>query len=161
MNRAFSKFVDEVHRHDGVLLEIGGDELFILFGDQDTTKHVWKAVKTALAISCAARELKEELASADVALTMNMGINSGIASVGLHSVEASSGSRWRYGASVTVVNIAARTRELAHNGEILITADSALRVFSDFFFEDMGEHALKNVAKPVRIHRLLGERAPR
>jgi class 3 adenylate cyclase len=159
MNRTFSKFVDEIHRYEGVLLEIGGDELFALFGDEDTTKHVWKAANAALAISRGAKELKEELASAHVALTMNMGINSGVASVGLHSVEAASGSRWRYGASGTVVNIAARVRQLARNGDILMTADSAAKVTSDFLFEDVGEHSLKNVAKRVRIYRLLGSAA--
>ena len=43
VNRAFSRFVDEIHRYDGVLLEIGGDELFVLFTDEDPAKHAWKA----------------------------------------------------------------------------------------------------------------------
>jgi class 3 adenylate cyclase len=158
MNRAFSKFADEIHQHEGVLLEIGGDELFVLFGDEDTAKHVRKAANAALAISRAARELKEELASAQAPLMMNMGINSGVASVGLHSVEASSGPRWRYGASGSVVNIAARVRELARNGNILMTANSVSRVSSEFEFTDMGEHSLKNVGSPVHIYRLVGER---
>jgi class 3 adenylate cyclase len=82
-------------------------------------------------------------------------INSRIASVGLHSVEASSGGRWRYGASGTVVNIAARVREIARDGNILITADAASRVSTEFFFEDIGEHVHKNVSSPVRVYRLL------
>ena len=84
---------------------------------------MWKAAKAALAISGAATALKEELSSAYPPLMMNMGINSGVASVGLHSVEASSGSRWRYGASGTVVNVAARVRELARDGNILMSAE--------------------------------------
>src|SRR6478672_12197518 len=159
VNIAFSRFVDEIHRHDGVLLEIGGDELFVLFGDEDPSKHVWKAAKTALAISGAATALKEELSGAYPPLMMNMGINSGIASVGLHSVEASSGSRWRYGASGTVVNIAARVRELARDGNILMSAESVARISDDFLFEDIGEHSLKNVMKPLRIYRLINEQS--
>jgi class 3 adenylate cyclase len=156
MNRAFSRFVDEVHRYEGVLLEISGDELFVVFGDQNPAQHVRKAANAALAISGASSELKEELGSAETPLLMNMGINSGIASVGLHSVEASSGSRYRYGASGTVVNIAARVRGLARNGDILISADSVARVATEFVFENMGEHSLKNVGRPVGIHRLVG-----
>ena len=159
VNRAFSRFVDEIHRFDGVLLEIGGDELFVLFGDEDRSKHVWKAANAALAISRAATELKQELSGANPPLMMNMGINSGVASVGLHSVEASSGSRWRYGASGTVVNIAARVRELARDGNILMSADSAARVSDDFVLEDIGEHSLKNVMRPVRIYRLINEQS--
>jgi predicted ATPase/class 3 adenylate cyclase len=157
INRAFSRFVDEIHRYDGVLLEIGGDELFVLFADEDHSKHVWKAASAALAISRAAAELKEELSSGHPPLMMNMGINSGVASVGLHAVEAASGSRWRYGASGTVVNIAARVRELAHDGSILMSTDSAARVANEFVFEDVGEHSLKNVMKPIRIYRLISE----
>ena len=97
----------------------------------------------------------ERQTSANPPLMMNMGINSGVASVGLHSVEASSGSRWRYGASGTVVNIAAGVRELARDGNILMSADSVARVSDDFVFEDIGEHSFKNVMRPVRIYRLI------
>jgi len=73
-------------------------------------------------------------------------------------VEAASGSRWRYGASGIVVNIAARVRELAQQGAILVSQDSMARIVNDFDFEDLGEHALKNVTKPIRIYRLLATR---
>jgi class 3 adenylate cyclase len=158
VNRAFSRFLDEIHRFDGVLLEVSGDELFVLFMDEDPSKHVWKAAQAALAISRAAAVLKEEL-SGGYPLLMNIGINSGVASVGLHAVEASAGSRWRYGASGTVVNIAARVRELARDGSILMSQDSVARVPHDFRFEDMGEHSLKNVTRPIRIYRLCGKQS--
>jgi class 3 adenylate cyclase len=156
INRAFSRFTDEIHRHEGVLLEIRGDELFVLFSDEDPSRHVWKAVHAALAISRVAASLKDELSSAYPPLIMNMGINCGVASVGLKAVDAASGSRWRYGASGTVVNVAARVRELARDGSILVSADAASRVSNDFVFEDMGEHSLKNVQNPVHIYRLTG-----
>jgi predicted ATPase/class 3 adenylate cyclase len=159
VSRAFSRFIDEIQRYDGILLEIRGDELFVLFGDEDRSRHVWKAANAALAISRAASGLKEELLGVPLPLVMNIGINSGVASVGLHSVEASSGSRWRYGASGTVVNIAARVRELARDGSILMSADSVARVSNDFVLEDVGEHSLKNIRNRIRIYRLVGERS--
>jgi class 3 adenylate cyclase len=55
-----------------------------------------------------------------------------------------------------VVNIAARVRELARDGAILISQDSMARIANDFSFEDFGEHQLKNVGSSVRIHRLVG-----
>ena len=113
-----------------------------------------------LAISRAAAGLKEELSGALPPIILNMGINSGVASVGMKAVEAASGARWRYGASGTVVNIAARVRELARDGSILMSADAAARVQNDFELEDVGEHTLKNVKNRVRIYRLLGERGP-
>ena len=159
INRIFSRFIDEIHRYEGTLLEIRGDELFVLFADEDPSRHVWKAASAALALSRAAAGLKDELSSAAPPVILNMGINSGVASVGLKAVDASSGARWRYGASGTVVNIAARVRELARDGSILLSADSAIRIADEFVIEDIGEHSFKNVMKPVRIYRLIGERA--
>jgi class 3 adenylate cyclase len=95
--------------------------------DEDSSKHVCKAAHAALAISRAAIGLQEELSSA-VPLVMNIGINSGVASVGLHAIEASAGARWRYGASGSVVNITARVRELAREGSILMSRLRCSRV---------------------------------
>jgi class 3 adenylate cyclase len=104
--------------------------------------------------------MKEELSGVQLPIVVNMGINSGIASVGLKAVDAASGSRWRYGASGTVVNVAARVRECARDGSILLSAEAAARVQSDFTLEDIGEHTLKNVIKPVRIYRLVASCRP-
>jgi class 3 adenylate cyclase len=55
------------------------------------------------------------------------------------------------------VNIAARVRELAREGSILLSADSVVRGLDEFVLEDIGEHSLKNVMHPIRIYRLVGE----
>jgi class 3 adenylate cyclase len=47
-------------------------------------------------------------------------------------------------------------RALARDGSILMSEESVARVSNDFRFEDMGEHSLKNVTKPIRIYRLCG-----
>jgi len=159
VNHAFSKFVDEIHRFGGVLLETRGDELFVLFGDEDPGNHVWKAAKAALAIRRAATQLNKESVGAHPPLTMNIGINSGIASVGLHSIEASSGSRWHYSASGTVVNIAARLRELAREGNILMSAGSMAKIADDFVMEDIGTHSLKNIRSSVHVYRLVDDQS--
>ncbi len=157
IDRAFSRFIDEIHRYDGIVLEFRGDEVFALFEDDDRARHVWKAASTALAIRRAAAGLNRDLCDAPLPIVMNIGINSGVASVGLRAVEASSGPRWRYGASGTVVNVAARVRELARDGNILMTSDTVARGLPDFVFKDMGEHSLKNVMSPIRVYRLVDE----
>ena len=48
-------------------------------------------------------------------------------------------------------------RELARDGDILISANSVARIPNDFVFENMGEHSLKNVIKPVGIYRIVSE----
>jgi class 3 adenylate cyclase len=61
------------------------------------------------------------------------------------------------------VNIAARLEGLAEPGGICIAArvreDAAGRL--DLAFEDMGEQALKNIARPVRVYRVRPQPSPR
>jgi len=158
VNSAFSHFVDEIHRFEGVLLETRGDELLVMFGDDDPTKHRWKAAKAALGIRRAAAQLNKELPNTHPPLIMNIGINSGIASVGIYSIDARSGARWHYGAYGTEVNVAARLREFARNGSILMSEASLSQIADEFVVEDMGRHQLKNISNMVRIYRLVDER---
>ena len=122
------------------LLEIRGDELFVLFGTRTRSKHVWKAAQAALAISRAAAGLKEELSSAVPPLIMNMGINSGVASVGLHAVEACLGlslalRRERHGGQHRGPRARTGARR-QHPDERRLSRESAERLR----LEDMGEH---------------------
>ena len=55
------------------------------------------------------------------------------------------------------VNIAARLEALAEPGGICISAAAHEQVRDklDFSFEDMGEQQVKNIARPVRTHRIV------
>src|SRR5512139_747197 len=55
------------------------------------------------------------------------------------------------------VNIAARLQALAEGGGICISGmvHDAVKGKVGFEYEDLGEQTLKNIAKPVRVHRLL------
>ena len=61
------------------------------------------------------------------------------------------------------VNVAARLEGLATPGGICVSArvqeDAAGKL--DLHFEDMGEHQLKNIARPVRAYRVRDSTAPR
>src|SRR5262245_22240190 len=54
------------------------------------------------------------------------------------------------------VNIAARLESIAHPGGICISDDAYRQVCGklDANFQDMGEHELKNIARPVRVYQL-------
>lgn len=54
------------------------------------------------------------------------------------------------------VNVAARLEALAEPGTVCVsgTAHEHLRGKLELAFEDLGEHALKNIARPVRVYRL-------
>ncbi|UCB44392.1 MAG: tetratricopeptide repeat protein [Spirochaetota bacterium] len=57
------------------------------------------------------------------------------------------------------VNIAARVEALADGGGICISQTAYEQVENklDLGYEDLGEHAVKNIAKPVRVYRVLME----
>jgi len=60
------------------------------------------------------------------------------------------------------VNIAARLEALAEPGGICVSrvVRDQVRDKLDFSFEDMGEQHVKNIARPIRVHRiLLGQRS--
>jgi adenylate cyclase len=59
------------------------------------------------------------------------------------------------------VNIAARVEALAKPGSVYVSETVRQQVADkvDFDFEDLGPQSLKNIARPVRVYRMAGERA--
>src|SRR4051794_11452538 len=82
---------------------------------------------------------------------------SGASRSGSASTRAISSSRTAI-YSATGFNIAARLEGIAEPGGICVSArvqeDATGRLNLDF--EDIGEQALKNIARPVRVYRVLG-----
>jgi TolB-like protein/class 3 adenylate cyclase/tetratricopeptide (TPR) repeat protein len=60
------------------------------------------------------------------------------------------------------VNIAARLEALAEPGSVLVsnTVHEQVRDRVPFAFEDLGEHQVKNIARPVRIYRVRHQASP-
>jgi adenylate cyclase len=60
------------------------------------------------------------------------------------------------------VNVAARLEALAEPGGICVTrvVRDQVRGKLDFSFEDMGEHQVKNIARPIRVHRVVLDERP-
>jgi predicted ATPase/class 3 adenylate cyclase len=156
VNRVFGDFVDDVHHFHGLLLRITGDELFIVFQDDDPRRHARNAADAALAIERTAAHLTQYSSPAGLPIIVNIGINSGMAAIGLQPIEAVTGASWRYDATGATVNIAARAREFARDGSIVVGAATAERIAGNFELQDLGEYLMKNVSNPLRLHRLVG-----
>jgi len=154
----FSSFLDHIHENKGDINETAGDGLMIIFQDPDINRHALNAARTATAIQDKVRMINRELEGNFEPVVVNIGINSGFASVGSTRFEGVTGTRWTYTASGTVTNIAARIGSLAKNGETLVGHETASRVRDRFLLEEMGLRALKNVKEPVQIYRLLVEK---
>jgi len=134
-------FSDHIERHKGRVVDTAGDSVLAVFGS------VVEAVQCAV-------NMQSELATRNSALTQDrqmhfrIGINLG------DVIEQDDGTIYGDG-----VNIAARLESLARPGGITVSgtafdhAENKLSVA----FEFTGEQAVKNIAKPVRVYRLLRE----
>src|SRR6201997_3019366 len=135
----------KIKEHHGRIVKTTGDGLLVEFAS------VVDAVRCAV-------EVQREMAgrNADVPpdrrIELRMGINLG---------DIIKDGRDIYGDGV---NVAARLEGLAEPGGICVSrvVRDQVRDRLAFAFEDMGEQQVKNIARPVRVHRvLLGERPGR
>ena len=131
----------KVKEHRGRIVKTTGDGLLIEFAS------VVDAVRCAVEVQ---REMAGRNAEvpADRRIEFRMGINLG---------DIIRDGRDIYGDGV---NVAARLEGLAEPGGICVSrvVRDQVRDKLDFAFEDMGEQQVKNIARPVRVHRVvLGE----
>jgi class 3 adenylate cyclase len=154
VERYFSSFLDDIHRNEGDINETAGDGLMILFQDPDPQKHAYQAARTALAIRDKTQQINRDLRDRYEPVLVNIGINSGMASVGSTKFEGISGTRWTYTASGPVTNVAARISAFARDGAVLVSGATASRISRGFALEDLGAQQFKNVSEPIRIFRL-------
>jgi len=157
VERYFSSFLDDIHRNDGDINETAGDGLMIIFQSPDPCRHAMQAARTALAIRDKTRQINADLEGAYAPVVVNIGINSGTASVGSTKFEGITGTRWTYTASGPVTNVAARISAFARDGAVLVSGATASRLSTAFDLEDLGAQRFKNVGSPIAVFRLKGQ----
>ncbi len=133
----------KIKEHRGRIVKTTGDGLLIEFAS------VVDAVRCAVEVQ---REMAERNADVppDRRIEFRMGINVG---------DVIKDGRDIYGDGV---NVAARLEALAEPGGICVSrvVRDQVRDKLAFSFEDMGEQQVKNIARPVRVHRILLEERP-
>jgi len=132
----------KIKEHRGRIVKTTGDGLLLEFAS------VVDAVRCAVEVQREMGERNAELPP-DHRIEFRMGINLG---------DIIKDGRDIYGDGV---NVAARLEGLAEPGGICVsrTVRDQVRDKLDLSFEDMGQQQVKNIARPVRVHRvLLGER---
>lgn len=154
VERYFSAFIDDIYENHGDINETAGDGLMIIFRSTDRHEHARSAVLASLAIRRKTRLVNEEL-KGDSPIHVNMGINTGMVTIGSRKLEGVTGTRWTYTATGLVTNIAARFGAHAVSGQILIGPETALRVRAAVPLRDLGPIPLKNVSKPIPVYEVL------
>jgi class 3 adenylate cyclase len=154
IEKFFSSFLDIIYGHGGDINETAGDGLMILFQGPEQTNAL-NAVRAALEIRDKTNEINIELKQRFEPINVNMGINSGIASLGMTRFHGSSGTRMTFTASGPVTNLAARIAAMAKEGDILLGPETARRIGKDLDIFDRGLKAFKNVSEEVHVFSLV------
>ncbi len=87
-----------------------------------------------------------------------MGINSGVASVGMTRFDGAAGTRMTFTATGPVTNLAARIAAAAKDGDILIGPETAARIKREITLYDRGPKIFKNMKGKVQVFSLVRPR---
>ena len=133
----------KIKEHRGRLVKTTGDGLLVEFAS------VVDAVRCAVEVQRAMAERNADVPP-DRRIELRMGINLG---------DIIKDGRDIYGDGV---NVAARLEALAEPGGICVSrvVRDQVRDKLAFAFEDMGEQQVKNIARPIRVHRVLLSERP-
>jgi class 3 adenylate cyclase len=157
IEKYFSSFLDVIVVHGGDINETAGDGLMVIF-QGEPGKTALSAVQAALEIRVKTSEINEELKNRFQPVEVNMGINSGLAAVGMSRFTGTSGTRMTFTATGPVTNLAARIASAAKHGDILVGPETALRVGEDIKLFPKGLMHFKNVSEPVQVFSLVRDR---
>jgi class 3 adenylate cyclase len=154
IEKYFSNFLDIIYAHDGDVNETAGDGLMAIF-QGSPEENAFNAARAALELRNRTLEINRELEGLFYPVMVNMGINSGPASVGMHRFEGSIGTRTTFTASGPVTNLASRIASAAKEGDILVGPETAVRIRNKMTLFGRGRMSFKNVTGLVHIFGLI------
>jgi len=154
VEKYFSSYLDVIYSKDGDVNETAGDGLMAIFqGPEDI--NALNAVAAALEIRRRTLEINDELRGIFFPVVVNMGINSGIAAVGMSKFSGIAGTRTTFTAAGSVTNLAARLASAAKDGDILLGPETARRIKDKTTLFDRGQMHFKNVQQDVHVYSLV------
>ncbi len=145
-----------IGRFDGHIAQYLGDGILAYFGypmahEDDGARAVRAALQIVQEMAILNLRLRQERG---VSLAVRLGIHTGLVVIGEIGEEGKHGNL----ALGHTPNIAARAQAIAEPDTVVITAATHRLVRNLFDCLDLGSHALKGVAAPLRLYRVLGDR---
>ncbi len=151
MKDTMSAIAAVISRYDGYLEKFIGDAVCAIFGAPVAhDDEPQRAARSALEIN---RVLAERAASRPdlPALGMHAGINTGVVIAG------TVGDGSQFGVMGDTINTASRLMNLAEEGEIFVSAETARRLRREFRLEDRGAFEVKGKQHPVAAFNVLDD----
>ena len=154
IEKYFSSFLDIIYAHGGDINETAGDGLMVIFEGSER-ENALNASQAALDIRLRTQEINSELKGRFDPVYVNMGINSGVAAVGMTKFNGAAGTRMTFTATGPVTNLAARIASASVKGDILVGPETAKRIKDQIPIFDRGLMGFKNVKEKVRVYSLI------
>jgi len=152
----YNKIMDDIilNKYKGIIAKHPGDGIFCIFNGLGYQKnHAEKAIKCGLEMQEAIKILNKGWKnSGEEEIKVNMGINTGIATMG----NVGSRERIEYSAIGNTINVAGRLEGYATKGKIIISEKTYnhLENKSQFAFSDVDEIKVKNIEKLIKIYQI-------
>jgi len=149
MNEYFALMLEQINRHGGVVNQLQGDAMQVLFNvPVATPDHADRALRTAQDIQ---RALKGAL-FAGIDLRTRIGINTGEVVVG----NVGSGDRMNYTVLGDPVNVAARLEQLNKDYDtlVLVAGSRVERLTGDYPLVPTGTVPIRGKQEPVQVSQL-------
>jgi adenylate cyclase len=150
LNKYYSRQIQVVFRHNGVLDKFIGDAMMIFWGAPlDDPDHARNAVACALEMEDQLVQFRADMGLKDGDFDIGIGIHTGRVIVGLIGSEV----RREYTAIGSPVNLASRIEGLTKeaNRRILVSQEAMLRCKDAFSFELVGTFPVKGLDSPVEV----------
>src|SRR5262249_40148083 len=160
MVRAYQNVCTEViQRYDGHIAQLLGDGLLAYFGyPQAHEDDAQRAVRTGLEILDAMEALNNRIEhDKGIGLAVRLGIHTGLVVVG----EMGGVGRQEQLALGEVPNVASRIQGLAEPNTLIISTDTYRLIQGYFDCRELGAQALRGVAEPLHVYRVLQESGAR
>ncbi len=148
LNEYFSRVVEIVERHGGVVTQFQGDALLVVYNVPiEDPAHAANAVRTALEIESA---INHRRFGDGVEFITRVGVNTGLVVAGPVGAE----NRLIYTVHGDAVNLAARLEALnkEHGTYILVAESTRQLAGSGFAFTAIGEVSVRGRSEPVRVY---------
>lgn len=154
LNEHFTIMTDSVLRNMGTLDKYIGDSVMALFGAPENDPEVdpVNAVSAAIGMQQGMTKVNEKLTARGLPnIKIGIGINTGVAIVG----EIGSERQMNYTAIGDSVNLAARLESNAQPGQILISAETAVRLRGAFALNALPPIKVKGKSDPIPVYEVV------
>ncbi len=157
MMGCFQALAEEIRRYDGFIEKFIGDAILAVFGapvaHEDDPE---RAVRAALGMQARLQQLRDGTDSiAGAALTMRIGINTGLV------VAGTVGEGKDYGVVGDTVNVAARLQQVGAPGQVTISEETYRLIRKSFECRPLDRVSLKGKTEPLQPFEVLGPKKER